>query len=234
MCTTGQGHCPCRAGEAAMCLYPLTSSPTGGALSAATVWTPPAGATPHPQLWKHRVASHLGHRQVTQTIQHVGVSKHLLHENMVHVLRHSPVSSSDRRQLTLLWEAEVDHLRGDGRAQVEVSQHILHWFVWFHGWDGGVAQCLLSEESNNNSNQWKLLKNKTDLLWEQMWHQAARFLVPVIQSYFGAVLMVILYQTDKISAQFLALTNFWWTLNRMCDFPVDLHYSHDDLTWPML
>lgn len=59
MYTTGPGHCPCHAGEAAKCPYHLTSSPTGGALSAATVWAPPAGATPHSQLWKHKSYGHV-------------------------------------------------------------------------------------------------------------------------------------------------------------------------------
>lgn len=192
MCTTGPGHCPCHVRAAERCPWPPVSSPPGGALSAGAAETLPADATPHPPLKKKKTYKEWNKGEYTNTplpnICHnpsdsrlKGQDLEQQHENTESMLRHASLVGA---RLTLLWKSKVDHLRRDGRAQVEISKNIFQWFVCFYGRVGGVAQYLLSEESHNGSNQktW-LEKKKIGLITGTNVTSCTKcFPVPVIQS----------------------------------------------------
>lgn len=59
------------------------------------------------------------------------------------------------QRLTLLREAEVGHLGGDGGAEVQVPQHLLQQLLSLYRGVGGVAWDPLAERLHKESNQWK-------------------------------------------------------------------------------
>lgn len=116
----------------------------------------------------------------------------------------------DRKQLTLLREAEVDHLRGNRRAEVEVSQHVLKWFVC----------CLrfFPAELRNSSNQSKQRRQNKQTYYRKRSGISKQMFygVCLIQSQFAAVLIVHISFLKMLILQIsvLQMSYFWLKLNR--------------------